>query len=501
MTNPVYVSTDSQLAVIRLRDSLDALSNRTNNSDGSVILSEAMSLFKDYFDNLSEAEFKPIELKTGDTPRSEDYNNNLRAIFNDINRFYKEINNLSSSNLKSYNFSQIVINEIKQRASEVSSIVLDLNILNNFTRGDVIIAGEDFNNLDNADKSAVTSSSRAELLSGGSGITLARSGSEVLTDDPRIKVEIIPISPTSSSSAVNTAPTPGNFNRFYEGDYYNLLGFARPEGGKFNIRYVMANNPASTNPSEDLVDIQDPNDPAAVNNAGLQGLFLDYGASEEDKAANRRKMFDNNPDTFWECEYVVKLNNPLIPDVSTANVTTDSEQVDGETVGSDSISGATIQIDSSQLNSVAAAEDSLDLIIDIVITFPRTTTINLVNINPVLFDKSAYPEILDIATTDNTGIFTTVDGWETIRFPKSLTPEANEFLTDSQLSATLSPSRSNYLGQGVFPFPLRSCNKVKIRIKSSLPVAQVYEKTYVLLNNTLDLDITTTTTTKKGLLR
>ncbi len=94
-----------------------------------------------------------------------------------------------------------------------------------------------------------------------------------------------------------------------------------------------------------------------------------------------------------------------------------------------------------------------------------------------------------------------MDGWEELRFPKTITPEANEYLTDSQLSASLSPTRYNYSGQGIYPFPNRLTKKVKIRLAMTQPAAQVYERTYALLKNVIDTETTITTTTKKGKLR
>ena len=485
MTEISYIASDTETSIIKLKNSLDLLSTRNATSDGSSILSEAMASFKNFFDTLSEPEFVPEELTTGDTPRSEVYNKNLRSIYNDISRFYVELNNLTSSNIKSYNYSQVVIAEIKKRAEALSSIVLDLNILNNFTRGDVIVAGDDFINLSNIDKSAALGAPPAELLSGGTGLGLARSTTVEVTRDPRVKIDVIPISPSNK-----TTPTPNNYERFYEGNYYNLLGLARPEGGKFNIRYSMI--PSSKDGTPDPTN--------------LVGIFLDYGATDEQKQETRSRMFDGNPDTFWECEYVYKLVNPLVANLDEAIVLDEKVEIplggDPNQSETEAPVGASIQIDSNDLNSKALAQDITDLVVDLIITFPQEIPINIVTLNPILFSKNAYIVVQDISTCDSTnGIFSTVDGWNQLKYPKSLTPEANEYLTDSQLFATLAPSRSNYSGQGIFPFPIRIAKKVKVRISMPVPVAQTYERTYVLLKNTIDADITTTTTTKKGILR
>lgn len=489
MTDASQISIDSEVSIIKLRDALQQLTNRVGeSSDSSLILSEATALFKNFFDTMADSEFRPKYLKTGDVVSSEIYNQNLISIYNDISRFYRELNNLTNANIKSFNYSQVVISEIKNRAAALSSIVLDLNILNNFTRGDVIVAGDDFTDLSKTNDAAPLSASKAEPIYGSSGLSLARSTTKRLSSDPNIKVEVIPLSPqtkkSDSAGQVNTSPTPGNFERFYEGNYYNFLGAARPEGGRFNIQFILDPN--------EVKPVQEGDNPSVP-----KGIFLEYGASEEEKAKYRQRMFDGSPDTFWECEYVIKQENPLVPDVTETIIQDDSKEG-----GDNAPSEAAIQIDVNELNNKALARDSIDLVIDIIVTLPENQNINFVTLNPVVFSSQAFIEVLDISTASTTDTeFKTVDGWERLRFPKAITPEANEFLTDSQLSATLAPARYSYTGQGVYPFPVRFANKVKIRVSMSNPSSQPYEKTYVLLVNTIDVETTITTTTKKGRLR
>lgn len=488
MTTSRLIS-ESQSSIIKLKDALAQLSSRTT-SDSNLLLSEALALFSEFYNSLSTAKFSPKELITGDTPSSEIYNTNLEKIYSDINRFYTELSNLSKANNKAFNYSQVAIEEIKKRADALASMVLDLNILSNFTRGDVIVAGDDFINQDFIDKGAITSSVPAEPISNGAGMSLARASSNNLSTNPFTKIDVFPLSP-SDVGQVNTSPTPGNFQRFYEGNYYNFLGAARPEGDEFNIQFIV-----------------DPKDvvPIAETNSGEQtrGIFLEYGASEEVKQEARKKMLDGNPDTFWECEYVVRLSNPLIPDPTDSMVV--DEQVESpegsQYTNPEAPDTASIQIDVNDLNTRALSEDILDLIIDVVVTLPEEQNVNFVSINPVVFSKNAFIDVMDISTIGvSEGEFRTVDGWDTIRFPKTITPEANEYLTDSQLSATLAPSRYNYTGQGIYPFPTRIAKKIKVRLKMSYPSSQAYEKTYVLLKNTVEVNTTITTTVTKGRFR
>jgi hypothetical protein len=214
-------------------------------------------------------------------------------------------------------------------------------------------------------------------------------------------------------------------------------------------------------------------------------------------------MFDNNPDTFWECEYIVSLDNPLIPDITESLVVTETPDSSNSSENSsyenaDSPTAAAIQIDVNNLNLEALERDSLDFTIDIIVTLPQQQSINFVSINPVLFSKNAFVDVVDLATANEAGgVFLTVDGWESLRFPKTITPEANEYLTDSQVAASLSPSRFNYTGQGIYPFPTTIAKKIKITLLMRSPAAQIYEKTYALLRNVVNVETTVTTTTTK----
>jgi hypothetical protein len=388
--------------------------------------------------------------------------------------------------------------------------VLDLNILNQFTRSDTIVAGDDFKNLDYVDTSAGTASTQAELLLDGGGVGLAKIGLQDIVDE-NTKVKVTPLSPVGQTeSKVNTSPTPGNFERFYEGNYYNFIGQARPEGGEFNLRYVSDPSEKDYTPDVPKGDIQPFNtsNPAGFIDQVKPGkkridgtddpdsYFLDFGAPEEAKEVYRLKMFDKDPNSFWECEYLYRLSTSLF-DIGSME---SNQEINDQSDGSEDTN--VINIDLNQANDLALKYDytGRDLLIEVVITFPEERSINFVAINPVIFGANTFPSILDIATVDVAGDqFITVDGWNSSNFSKTITPEANEFLTDSQLGVTLAPTRASYKGQGIYPFPFRRAKKVRILINMPEPTAQPYDKTLVMLKKTIDIEGTVKTTTKKGI--
>lgn len=464
----------SNLLVSKLQGALATLSEKLKNNNSSsipVAVNEAYIAISDYFKEIGTADFVPVLVSHNDIPSAETYNRNLISAHNDIVRFYADLKNLTESYVTSYNYAQIITKDILEQANGLASIVVDLNILNNFDRGDTIVAGDDFNNLDYIDSSISLGSDQVELIPGGGGVTLTRNSSVDLLDT-NSKVEIVPIAPTSQGNTVNTEATPGNIERFYEGNFYNFLGLARPEGGNFNFKTL-------TQISADTKSID-----------GTESILIDVGASAEAKNKARSVMFDKNPATFWECEYLFRTNDIAVPSTDVTDSNSDATQ-------------QVISVDVDQLNKIAKSLDrpSTDLVVDIIVTLPEVRTVNFISINPILFSSEAYPEIVDISYADSVeGTFSTIPGWESIKFPKYLTPEANEFLTDSQQSAILAPSKAAYKGQGVFNFPPVEAKKMKIRVKVDSPVSNIYERTYALVNTTVKVTSTiTTTTTKRSL--
>ena len=503
----------------KLRAILERITERVR-ADGSAALSTALSettaAFTKFFQEVGDPDFSPKLLASGDIPNSEVYNSNIRAIYNDLKRFHGELIALANSQLQAFNYAQVVNDEIVKRADKLASTVLDLNILAGFTRGDVIVAGDDFRSMDFIDMSAPVASERAERMNGGAGLSLFRNGTQsALTPDT--EVEIFPLSiaarkrtvdSQNSSSRVNTEPTPNNVERFYEGNYYNFLGQARPEGGQFHIKFVAdPSKLGGGSKSEQPQNLGTRTIEQAVGerfNPKEQsedlGFYVDIGGSETEKKRFRLQMIDGNPDTFWECEYVVSVP-PLLDNLFDDSSVEDQEGGNSKT----GPRGAVVNIDIREAEKAAEAADDkkdLDLAIEIVLILKEPKPVNFILLNPVIFGSNAHISVDDIATAESVdGAFKTVDGWLLNKFAKTITPEANEFLTDSQLSQTLAPSRYSYTGLGIFPFPVRTTRKIKIGISVENPVPNLYERYYISLKNQVEVITETKTTTKKGIFR
>ncbi|RMH13175.1 MAG: hypothetical protein D6698_14335 [Gammaproteobacteria bacterium] len=506
------VLNNALLAREKLASTLDKLrlklSGRTSLRE---VLSESVAAFHDFYGAMGDPVFvAPAKLQDGDSPRSEVYNTNMLAIHEDIARFFKEVDNLAASQTAYFNIAKMSNDALVGQADRLASTVLDLKILNDLTRGDVLVASDDFRNLDRVDTKASTGAPKAEKLPGSGGVTLKRRANRDLTTlDPEI--EVFPLAPVDSPKTkglglVNTEPTPGNLRRFYEGNYYNFIGRARPEGGKFNIRFILRPdtskkkkvvNTKSGNTTNTVVD-----DSAQFENTNA-GFFVEIGASEDEKKRARLKMLDQKPDTFWEAEYVYNVPKPLVSNIiDEGSVAADNNKDDEH---KDNLPRtATLDIDLKEAERVAKSYDfeGRDLIVDLVITFRETITVNYVVIDPVIFGAESFPSVEGIWTsTDDEGQFRLVKGWNSTRYAKTLTPEANKFLNVNQVNQLLAPSRYEYTGKGVFPFPATQAKRVKIRLKIDNPVPAVYERYYTLLRNQVEVQQEVVTTTKRGLLR
>lgn len=156
--------------------------------------------------------------------------------------------------------------------------------------------------------------------------------------------------------------------------------------------------------------------------------------------------------------------------------------------------------------SISAAENAAkqydylnrDLMIHIDYEFATPTAMNFVIIDPVLYHTSSFVEVIDVATADEGTPFETVDGFADQAFDKILTPESNKVVNDDIVAKTLAPSSYSYQGLGVFTFPVRIGNKIRVTLLMRDPVPAFYERLHVLTQETVTAT-STTVSKKKGL--
>lgn len=282
-------------------------------------IAAALEEFNKFFLNYGKPYFTAHTFHVNETAQSSIYNENLDSLFEDLSRLYTLLNAATGTTIASFNYSTVVAKEIANSAAVAASKVLDLNILNKFLKGKIIVAGDDFLNDDKIDKTVGVDTTQADILGGASAVALLTVGAEIVTNEDT-EIAVTPILPIGKTDAVNTEPTPENLQRFYEGDYYAPIGEMRPEGGTLSFKYII--DPAKIPPSEattvtvngTVVDQTEGGAAAAVAafDGGL-GFYAIVPSTESAKQFIRRRLIDGDPASFWECEYVYGVPSLVNP--------------------------------------------------------------------------------------------------------------------------------------------------------------------------------------------
>ena len=269
---------------------------------------------------------------------------------------------------------------------------------------------------------------------------------------------------------VGGIPRTDNVNRYYEGNFYNFMGQARPEGGQwhlderpFRISDEQLNSTQTINTTNEPFDPtqQDGYIPGTAMRA--QDLLLfDRGASEAEKNAVRRRMFDESSASFWEAEYVKKI-----------------EQTPG-----------TEEFSLDELRDLAIQTDNEDFEIQITIDLGQVKPVSWVSLQPINFGETAWMEITDVSTagTESEG-FKTIPGMYKHRFANVLTDEANEELQADVAVQVLAPDRYSFRGKGVFSFPMTFSRYVRLKIIQKVPVPALYQRLSVQMVREIDTTV------------
>lgn len=295
---------------------------QADSEDLGAAVSAAVEEFNKFFLNFGKPYFEVNYFRPGGhTPKSDEYNRTMISLMQDLESLYTLSESASAATLADYNYSAVTAQEIQTSSAAVASKVLDLNILNNFTKGTVIVAGDDFLDMSRIDTSVQAETMQAKLLGGASAMALNATSVKAVSDSDTT-ITITPLEPAGAEGSVNVIPTPENTETFYEGHFYAPIGEIRPAGGSLSFKYIV--DPAGLPPSEIIVSDEEgvtidgvpQNSESAeylqfMRQQGMQGgrfggvgYFAVVPVTEQDKNIVRGYMVDSNPDTFWEAEYV-----------------------------------------------------------------------------------------------------------------------------------------------------------------------------------------------------
>lgn len=449
-------------------------------------MGELYTAFKNLFSALGSplsAAFK-LDPKEVRSPRK--FSEFLLNLASDIDTLIESTNKLTQAAAEGFNFATARKNMLWGEINMIHSLSGDLQLLDDDLDITIMAAGDDFQDNDKIDRAASGDMS-CDLLGGGLGIGLKRVGEVSAIDINKVKL-YLPDKPEGS----------------YEGHYYAPLGEAIPEGGEFHweaastdtaktstsgttksskvaskvasaMKKVIdeATNPTSIKISEDITT-EAPKTGTMLMDAGV--------ANEEDPKlqAERRKMVDGDPDTFWQLEKSF--------DNSKLTSWENSKKVEAA-------AGVPMEVTINDLVDFTKNLDSMlgyDLKAAIIVDLGDTKTLNWISLAPLNLVNGAWLEINDVATS--------IDGNEYVSLPnlsehmneRVITPEANEYLQPDEAAGILSDV-SSFAGQGLWAFPPRVARFIKFDITQPTPIPSPYELTVVKFEQ----DVTITTTKKR----
>ncbi len=264
-----------------------------------------------------------------------------------------------------------------------------------------------------------------------------------------------------------------NTNRYYEGNFYNFMGQARPEGGQWHIE----DSPFKVTDEELTYTITTDTTNASSNpteQKGPQLLLFDRGASEEEKDAARGKMFDENSASFWEAEYVKRLGSPGRHKRWFGGFLAGHRKT---FYGKRIAPSPSKQFSLDELRELAIQIDTEDFEIQITVDLGQVKPVSWVSLEPINFGETTWMEITDVATAgaESEG-FRTIPGMYKHRFANVLTDEANEELQADIAVQILAPDRYSFRGKGVFSFPMTFSRYVRLKIMQKVPVPALYQR-------------------------
>ncbi len=453
---------ENSLAIIeqKRKDNVERKDIQSENS----IFTELYKAFKDFFSKLGKPTLEKRFLKKESPANSSDYNKTMKEMHNDIHVAYTEEDSLSSIIVKDFNYSESERSALLNRVRDLSSRSIDYSFYSIGAKYKSLYGIDSF--VDNSKIDLVRTStgvSTAELVVNQGVVTLKRKSN--INRSPQVSLvmgiqesvpEWDPISQTGG----------------YEGLYFGMKNESRPEGDKWHIEYASDGR-----------------------------TLIETGASEEELMPNRLKMFDNNPDTFWEVEYLVKpivgyknkysgeqislseFNELVANEVDSPNV-----EVVGDTVVTDE-HGKLI----TDYIPVSQSGEIDYLVVDFTCYLDQVQNVNWIALSPNNFGQELYVDVLSIQTSEDGKIFNELEGFDDHEYDITLTSEANSEFTPSLVKETISPDKFKYAGQGVWTFAPRKVKAIRFTIRQ----LRSYNKNYEVLMVETEQHITTTTTKKE----
>jgi hypothetical protein len=490
----------SRLIARRMRALYNKMNRELTSSDKSDVGYNTQSIlgsFRDLYLNMGKPhlELKPFESKQ--VPRSAQINKTMAEIEEDLSIAYDEVETLKTSMVESFNYAQSLSKDLENASEIVGSKIIDLRLLDGQLDQEVLVAGDDFRTMEKIDLQSGLQNESADVLLDQGVVTLKRLSSKNIVNS-QTTIDVTPVGP----STIKKNPTVNNVNRFYEGNFYNFAGSARPEGGRYHLEQTMSVNVEPTGlsvsyvtvdgtstPSNFVTNVQNTLSETEEGGGGLKlrpedVIIYDRGADEEEKNTIRSYMIDDNPATFWECEYVKTdaETQSLVEESKILGLDQESTIVDENgNIEEGIVSTVTIDdIRNEARASSATTED--DFIVDVTVRLDKPQMINWISLTPNNFEESAWIDIVDISYSNAQSSYQTIPGFFDAIQDNTLTEEANAELDEDEAGILLAPSRYAYKGIGVWSFQPVEATNIRIRIRQKTAVPSPYQRMAIRLH-------------------
>ena len=440
---------------------------------GSIfdILTDLFIEFKRFFIKPKSPRFEFSPLIKEDVIVAEKFNDTMLDAMEDIYVCTDEVNAIKPIVIGSYNAARQMGKELENRSETALSKITDVRLFEGQLGQEILVFGDDFQNTDKIDEVFSLAAPSADVRTADGLVTLNRIETINLVDEGT-NITCEPIMPSDIITDVNTGNA--NTDRYYEGNFYNFIGSARPEGGNWHLEERLlldddalnsASSASSVNssPSAFLSDMDGPYIPGTQLRP-QDIVIYDRGASETEKNNIRKRMFDENSSTFWEAEYVKDFAPSQTDD---------------------------IELTLEELAAEAVQQDTKDFEVQITVDLGRVKPVSWINLEPINFGETAWLEVTDVAlaNSEEEG-FRTIPNMFKHRFANTLTDEANEELQADIAAQILAPDRYSFRGKGVFNFPMVPAQYVRLKIKQKVPVPNLYQRLTIQLTRGIDTTIT-----------
>lgn len=494
------------------------------NPDVSEVLGSLFRSVRGFYERLRTPITDKLQFDPNDRRSLSKYSDFLDTVKQDLDVLHEETVRATDSMVRGYNFVQALNDNLRNRTERLASMAEDLSLISDSPTSDTFVAGDFFVNESRIDR-FFTSGIQADVTPAGGALTLQRTGSVNVTDRNSTVVDVRVAAPyqydPESWISGERQDDPNRPFRVYEGRYYAALGVMEPAGGV--LRWARRHVSGSGNellPGQ--ADTTTPDGQAEYDeiNDGREEVFPDTPTVEELQNV-RRRMFDNDPATYWQIETTFNPFNltasvlsvgPTEPGavslVAVESAPVDPSDDNGENSFLRSYQDLTpTQRELKYRELLSQVDGPRDFCVTITVDLGEPRVINWINLIPENFGEEAWLEIFDcdgagqvggIATSvEPDGPWLPIEGLGEYKHENTLNPEANQELTDAEVSATMSPSRYRYSGQGVWQFRPREARYIRIGLRQRTPVPSPYE--VVRFKLVRDVTTTITKTRKRGI--